>query len=134
LLLLLLLLLSPIHLAAHFSHSPTARLNPRAFATAVWALAQLPDPCKTLDTPAVKTARTKVVAALGAYAISTINRLKAEEIFHLLAGLNLLGFKPPVKLEPKPRLGPDGKLLPGGAAKTFAGLLESRSIKVWYGC
>jgi hypothetical protein len=106
------------------------RLNPRAFSTAVWALAQLPDPSKTLNTPVAKTARTRVVAALGAYAIGTINRMKAEEIFHLLAGLHLLGFKAPAKLEPKPRVGADGKLIAGRAATSFAALLESRSTKV----
>ena len=71
----------------------THRLSPRAFSTAVWALAQLPDPTKTLSTPVAKAARVKTVAALGAYAISCIPRLKAADMFHLLAGLHLLGFK-----------------------------------------
>lgn len=95
----------------------------------------LPDPAKTLGTPAAKTARARTVAALGAYAIGTMNRMKAEEMFHLLAGLHLLGFKAPERLEPKPRIGRDGRLVvpaagARGAPKSLAGLVESRSTKV----
>jgi len=118
----------------HSSITSAPRLNTRAFSTAVWALAQLPDPTKTLGTPVAKAARSKVVAALGAYAIGSIHRMKAEEIFHLLAGLHLLGFKAPDRLEPKPRVNREGKLVAGGAATSFAGLLESRSTKVGTGC
>lgn len=132
------LLINPLSFLAvalgHSSITCAPRLNSRAFSTAVWALAQLPDPAKTLGTPVAKTARSKVVAALGAYAIGSIHRMKAEEIFHLLAGLHLLGFKAPERLEPKPRVNREGKLVAGGAATSFAGLLESRSTKVGPGC
>lgn len=118
------------------THNNIDRLSTRAFSTAVWALAMLPDPAKTLGTPAAQSARARTVAALGAYAIGTMNRMKAEEMFHLLAGLHLLGFKAPERLEPKPRVGRDGKLVvpaagaTRGAPKSLAGLVESRSIKV----
>jgi hypothetical protein len=56
----------------------------------VWALALLPDPAAAASGAASGAAavagRARLVGGLGAYAISKLRVMTAEEVFHLLAG------------------------------------------------
>jgi hypothetical protein len=131
----------------------------------VWALAQLPNAASLAAADAAlpraaaaatAAARARAVSAFGAAAITRLGKMKAEEVFHLLAGLNLLGFVPPQTLAPSPRpppkagsravaaeAAPDAAAAAAaagaeqapppqrrGAPTSFGALLEARSGKV----
>jgi len=121
------------------------RVGNKQLISIIWALALLPDPAKAITSKAATEARARAVAGFGAAVLTRMNKLLAEELFHVLAGLALLGFKPPRTLQ---RDVPEQDALtpkalaaqpvdavtaemrsPPGPVK-FATLLERRSIKV----
>jgi len=121
------------------------RVGNKQLISIIWALALLPDPAKAITSKGATEARARAVAGFGAAVLTRMNKLLAEELFHVLAGLALLGFKPPRTLQ---RDVPEQDALtpkalaaqpvdavtaemrsPPGPVK-FATLLERRSIKV----
>jgi hypothetical protein len=125
--------------AVWFVASPwlrTRRVNNKLLTNIVWALALLPDPARALATPAATAARARTVGGFGAAVITRIPKLTAEEVFHVCAGLALLGFKPPRTLtREQQQRAADGSDMPGATSSssmTFGTLLERRSIKVMH--
>eukprot|EP00775_Hariotina_reticulata_P001634 gene1634-1975_t len=121
------------------------KVNNKHLISIIWALALLPDPSKTVSSPAATAARARAVAGFGAAVLTRMNKLMAEELFHVFAGLTLLGFKPPRTLtrdvpeQDAHNLKMTGQPLDADTAEmqqpppgpvTFASLLERRSIKV----
>jgi hypothetical protein len=112
-------------------------VNNKLLTNIVWALALLPDPTKALATPAAAAARARAVGGFGAAVITRIPKLTAEEVFHVCAGLTLLGFKPPRTLtrEKQQRPADDARQQSGSSGSSsmkFGELLEKRSIKVMH--
>jgi hypothetical protein len=112
-------------------------VNNKLLTNIVWALALLPDPSKALNTPAAAAARARAVGGFGAAVITRTPKLTAEEVFHVCAGLALLGFKPPRTLtrqqQQRPADGSDAAAQPvGSSSMKFGMLLERRSIKVMH--
>lgn len=106
----------------------TCRVNNKLLINVIWALALLPDPAKTLKTPAASSSRARCVGVLGAAVLNRISRYTAEEVFHVGAGLAMLGFKPPRTLQAdSPREG-----FSRAAATTVGALIEQRSIQVMH--
>lgn len=125
---------APVFLIAQLLITTTAaagihscRVNNKLLINIIWAVALLPDPTKTLRTPAAAAARARHVGVFGAAVLNRLSKYTAEEIFHVGAGLAMLGFKPPRTLQAD--YAGEGSRT---SITTFGGLIERRSIKVMH--